>query len=234
MLEIHDLSTGYGESQILFNVSISVPETGIVSLVGSNAAGKSTLINTISGINKVWSGSISFFGEDITHTPPDVRVSKGLIQVPEGRHLFPELTIKENLQLGSFSKQSRNNREKNLERVYTMFPRLLERETQLAGSLSGGEQQMCAIARAIMANPRLLILDEPSLGLAPILVEKVFEIIADIQKQGVTILLVEQNVGQALSMANKGYVLESGRVVMEGKGTDLLTNDDLRKAYLGI
>ncbi len=234
MLKINNIASGYGESQVLFDVSLSIPEGQIVSLVGSNAAGKTTLINTISGLNRVWSGSIEFLGEDITKTSPADRVELGLVQTPEGRRLFPDLSVKDNLLMGSYLKSVRGKREKNLKNAYDLFPRLYERRDQMAGSLSGGEQQMCAIARSLMTCPKLLILDEPSLGLAPILIMQVFEIIKDIQKENVTILLVEQNVQQALKLADKGYVLESGKVTMEGTGEFLLHDDGLRKAYLGM
>lgn len=234
MLRIKNVSAGYGESKVLFDVSLEVPEGSVVSLVGSNAAGKSTLINTICGLNKPWSGTIDFLGEDITKMSPADRVNLGLIQTPEGRRLFPDLTVEENLLMGSYPKAVRNKRKENMKHAYELFPRLLERKEQLAGSLSGGEQQMCAIARSLMTCPKLLILDEPSLGLAPILITKVFEIIEDIKAEGVTILLVEQNVQQALTMADKGYVLESGKISLEGNSETLLNNDELRRAYLGI
>lgn len=234
MLNIKNISSGYGESQVLFDVSLSINSGEIVSLVGSNASGKTTLINTISGLNTVWSGSIEFLGEDITKSSPSERVERGLIQTPEGRRLFPDLSVQENLLMGGYLKSARCKRSQNLKNAYDLFPRLYERREQLAGSLSGGEQQMCAIARSLMSCPKLLILDEPSLGLAPILITQVFEIIKDIQQEGVTILLVEQNVQQALQIANKGYVLESGKMTMEGTGESLLHDDGLRKAYLGM
>lgn len=234
MLKITDLETGYGESQVLFSVSMKVNEGELVSLVGANAAGKTTLINTISGINKAWTGKIEFCGEDITKISPEKRIEMGIIQCPEGRRLFPELTIEENLQMGAYSKRARKDYKKNLEKVYTMFPKLKERSTQLSGSLSGGEQQMVAIGRAIMANPKLLLLDEPSLGLAPIIVQQMFNIIKEISEENITILLVEQNVQKALSMAKDAYVIEGGHIVLNGTAEELLGNDDLRKAYLGI
>ena len=234
MLKIKRISSGYGESQIIFDVHMQIDQGTIVSLVGSNAAGKTTLINTISGLVKAWSGKVEFLGEDITTLSPAARVDRGLIQTPEGRRLFPDLTIRDNLLMGSYAKVVRAKRQENLDYVYHLFPKLLERTNQLAGSLSGGEQQMCAVARSLMACPKLLILDEPSLGLAPILIVKVFEIIEDIKKKGVTILLVEQNVQKALCLADKAYVLESGRITLEGTGQALLKNDQLQKAYLGI
>jgi branched-chain amino acid transport system ATP-binding protein len=234
VLKINKISSGYGESQIIFDIQMQIEQGTIVSLVGSNAAGKTTLINTISGLIKAWSGTVEFLGEDITTLSPAARVDRGFIQTPEGRRLFPDLTIRENLLMGSYSKVVRAKRQENLDYVYHLFPKLLERTNQLAGSLSGGEQQMCAVARSLMGCPKLLILDEPSLGLAPILIVKVFEIIEDINKKGVTILLVEQNVQKALCLADKAYVLESGRITLEGTGQALLKNNQLQKAYLGI
>lgn len=234
MLKVSNLETGYGESQVLFDISFTVGKGEIVTLVGSNAAGKSTIISTICGTQKPWKGTIHFLNQDITNVSEQQRVEMGLIQAPEGRRLFPGMTVYENLILGSYSRRSKAKREQNLERVYMLFPKLYERRNQLAGSLSGGEQQMCTIGRALMAIPELLILDEPSLGLSPLLVDKIFEIIQTISQEGVTILLVEQNVNQALTIASKGYVIESGRLVMSGPGHELLQNDDLRAAYLGI
>lgn len=234
MLNIKNISSGYGESQVLFDLSMTIQTGSIVSLVGSNAAGKTTLINTISGLNPVWRGSIEFCGKDITNMSPAERVQMGLIQTPEGRRLFPDLTVEENLLMGSYIKSVRDKRAENLKKAYELFPRLKERREQAAGSLSGGEQQMCAIARSLMSCPKLLILDEPSLGLAPILISQVFEIIQEIRENDVTILLVEQNVQQALQLADRGYVLESGHVTMEGTGEHLLHDDGLRKAYLGM
>ncbi len=234
MLKISGLEAGYGESQVLFGITLHIKKGDIVSMVGSNAAGKTTLLNIISGLNKSWGGKVEFLGQDITDLVPEKRIEMGLIQCPEGRRLFPGMTVLENLLLGAYANRAQHNMNENLERVYNMFPRLYERRYQLAGSLSGGEQQMCAIGRAIMTNPELLILDEPSLGLAPIIVQQMFEIIKEINEKGVTIFLVEQNVNKALSLAKKGYVIESGEIVMEGTGQELLINDDLRKAYLGV
>lgn len=234
MLKVTDLVTGYGESQVLFDVSVHVKAGTVSALVGSNAAGKSTLINTISGINKAWRGKIEFMGQDITKASPRQRVEMGLIQCAEGRRLFPNISVYENILLGAYSKRAKADKEKNLKKVLEMFPILAERKGQMAGSLSGGEQQMCAIARALMSNPELLILDEPSLGLAPIIVSQVFEIIKTIRDEGMTIFLVEQNVKQALSLAGDSYVLESGHITMTGTGSELLADESLRKAYLGI
>lgn len=234
MLKISNLEAGYGESQVLFGITLDIKKGDIVSMVGSNAAGKTTLLNIISGLNNPWGGKVEFLGQDITDLAPEKRIEMGLIQCPEGRRLFPGMTVLENLLLGAYANRAKHNMNENLERVHEMFPRLYERRYQLAGSLSGGEQQMCAIGRAIMTNPELLILDEPSLGLAPIIVQQMFEIIQDVNEKGVTIFLVEQNVNKALSLAKKGYVIESGEIVMEGTGQELLNNDDLRKAYLGV
>lgn len=234
MLKISNLEAGYGESQVLFGVSLSIQRGDIVSMVGSNAAGKTTLLDIVSGINKPWKGTIEFLGKNITSWSSVQRIESGLIQCPEGRKLFPGMTVYENLLLGAYSKRSKDYKESNLKEVYEMFPRLYERRYQMAGTLSGGEQQMCAIGRSIMANPELLILDEPSLGLAPIIVQQMFEIIKEINERGVTIFLVEQNVNKALKIAKKGYVIESGEIVLQGTGQELLDNDDLRKAYLGV
>jgi branched-chain amino acid transport system ATP-binding protein len=234
MLKVNNLETGYGESQVLFDISFTVEKGEIVTLVGSNAAGKSTIINSICGIIKPWKGTVIFLDKDITDLPEKERVEMGLIQSPEGRRLFPGMSVYENLILGSYCNRAKPMRKENLEKVYGLFPILYERRNQAAGSLSGGEQQMCTIGRSLMAIPELLILDEPSLGLSPLLVDKIFEIISNISGEGVTILLVEQNVNQALSIASKGFVIESGRLVLSGSGKDLLENDQLRAAYLGI
>ncbi len=234
MLKLANIEMGYGESQVLFNVNMKINQGEIVSLVGSNAAGKSTLISGLCGINKLWNGIIEFDGKDITKMTATERVELGIIQCPEGRKLFPQMTVAENLRMGSYSKRARADYKKNIEKVYEMFPRMKERESQMAGLMSGGEQQMCAIGRALMANPKLLILDEPSLGLAPIIVQQVFEIIEKVSKDNITILLVEQNVQKTLSIADRGYVMENGKIAMEGKGADLLKDDNLRKSYLGI
>jgi len=234
MLKVTNLTTGYGESQVLFGISLKVKKSDVVSLVGSNGAGKTTLINAISGIYKVWEGKIEFLGQDITNLPYYKRVELGIIQCPEGRRLFSSMTVLENIQLGAYSRRSRNHLNENMKIVYEIFPILYERRYQIAGTLSGGEQQMCAIGRALMGNPELLILDEPSLGLAPIIVQQLFKMIEKISKTGVTILLVEQNVNKALLIANEGYVIENGQVTMKGGGKELLQNNDLRKAYFGI
>lgn len=234
MLTVTDLVTGYGENKVLFGVSVEIAQGEITGLVGSNAAGKTTLMHTISGVNKVWSGKIEFMGRDITSMSPQARTEMGLIQCPEGRRLFPSLNVYENLLIGAFSKRSKKNRDQALKKIYEMFPILHERRYQPAGLLSGGEQQMCAIGRALMGDPALLIMDEPSLGLAPIIVQKVFEIIEEINKGGVTIFLVEQNVRKALSLAARAYAMETGRITLQGTGQELLQDSNLRKTYLGI
>lgn len=234
MLRVTDLTTGYGENKVLLGVSVEINQGEIAGLVGSNAAGKTTLLHTISGVNKVWAGKIEFMGQDITRMSPQHRTELGIIHCPEGRKLFPTLNVLENLLIGAYPKRAKKNKDKTLKHVYEMFPILEERKYQPAGLLSGGEQQMCAIARALMCDPALLIMDEPSLGLAPIIVQKVFEIIEQINKDGVTIFLVEQNVRKALTLAANAYAMENGRITMHMTGQELLQNENLRKAYLGI
>lgn len=234
MLKIHNLTSGYDESQILFDVSLEVHPGEIVSLVGSNAAGKTTLVNTISGLIPAWGGSIEFLGEDITKLPAHQRVERGLIQTPEGRHLFANMTVKENLILGKYSKRARATTMEMLDKVYELFPILYERRDQLAGQMSGGEQQMCAVGRSLMSEPKLLIFDEPSLGLAPIIVDQMFSLIERISKDGLTILLIEQNVGKTLRIAQRAYIMEDGCITMSGSGAELLANPELRAAYLGV
>jgi branched-chain amino acid transport system ATP-binding protein len=214
-------------------VSLSVNQGEIVALVGPNAAGKSTTLNMVSGIIRPRRGQVLFQGQRVDTLPPHAIVELGIVQIPEGRGLFPFMTVRENLELGSYSTEARRRKAETLQHVLDLLPVLKERRDQLAGSLSGGEQQMLAIGRGLMARPKLLMLDEPSLGLAPMLVQKCFEIVKEVHAQGTTVLLVEQNVHHALAMADRGYVLENGRVVMSGKGADLLTDPNLRKAYLG-
>jgi branched-chain amino acid transport system ATP-binding protein len=233
MLEVRDLSAGYGAIQILRGVSLDVLQGEIVALLGSNGAGKSTLNNVLSRIIPQVAGHLRFDGEDIDGASPVRVVELGLIQVPEGRRIFPNLTVRENLELGSF-RRGRARRASNLERVGVIFPRLAERLGQLAGSLSGGEQQMLAISRALMSEPKLLILDEPSLGLSPLLVETMFSLIQRINRDGLAILLVEQNVVQSLAIAHRGYVLENGTIVLSGVASELAANAGLRRSYLGI
>lgn len=234
MLTIDKIHVNYGSFQALDGVSLQVNEGEIVALLGSNGAGKTTTINTASGLLRPLSGRVVFNGEDLSRYKLHEISSLGLVQVPEGRKLFPDMTIHENLLVGSFAKVTRARRAENLDRCYEMFPKLKERSRQLAGSLSGGERQMVAIARALMQCPKLLMLDEPSLGLAPVVVEQVFEIIQSINKMGTTILLVEQNVQASLEIADRAYVIETGKNVMEGSARELLSNDELKAAYLGM
>ncbi|MCL4371509.1 MAG: ABC transporter ATP-binding protein [Chloroflexi bacterium] len=215
-------------------MSLAVEEGEIVALVGANAAGKTTTINTISGIIRPIVGAITFRGQRIDHLNPYDVVALGLVQVPEGRRLFPYMTVLENLELGAYSREARRQRAKSLEMVLGLLPILKERQGQLAGSLSGGEQQMLAIGRGLMALPRLLMLDEPSLGLAPMLMKQILETVRDVNARGMTVLLVEQNVQHSLRLAHRGYVLENGRIVLEGQGSELLGNPHLKKAYLGM
>jgi branched-chain amino acid transport system ATP-binding protein len=233
LLEVRDLDFAYGDVHVLHGVSLTVEPGEIVTLVGSNGAGKSTILRNVSRLLKPRSGSIVFDGHDLTRLASHEVVELGVVQVPEGRRVFPEMTILENLRMGSYIKSARADRARNLERGLTLFPRLRERSGQLAGTLSGGEQQMLAIARGLMAKPRLLLLDEPSLGLSPLLVKTIFDTIAEINRQGVSVLLVEQNVYQSLRIAARGYVLETGRVALSGAGKDLLENDQVKAAFLG-
>ncbi|MCD6473104.1 ABC transporter ATP-binding protein [Candidatus Aerophobetes bacterium] len=234
MLKLNNINTCYDDVQALFDVSLDVREGDIVSIVGSNGAGKSTLLNTISGILRCSSGTIEFLGKRTESLPPHQIVEQGIIQVPEGRHIFPRMTVLENLELGAYTRKARGRKKENLDIVFELLPALKERKNQLAGTLSGGERQMLAVARGVMSIPKLLMFDEPSLGLAPKLVKQVFEIAKEINKKGITVLLVEQNIFHSLSISNKGYVLENGKIVLEGKGKELLNNKHVRKAYLGI
>jgi branched-chain amino acid transport system ATP-binding protein len=233
LLEVKDVHFAYGDAHVLHGVSLGVQPGEIVTLVGSNGAGKSTTLRNISRLLTPRSGSIVFDGHDLKRLASHQVVELGVVQVPEGRRVFPEMTVLENLRMGSYIKSARAERAKNLERVLTLFPRLRERAGQLAGTLSGGEQQMLAIARGLMAKPRLLLLDEPSLGLSPLLVKTIFDTIAEINKQGVSVLLVEQNVYQSLRIASRGYVLETGRIALSGSGKELLDNDRVKAAFLG-
>ena len=234
LLKVDGIHVSYGSFKALHGISLEVEEGQIVALLGSNGAGKSTTIKTISGQLKPTSGSISFMGKDVTNTAVYDRVNLGIVQVPEGRRLFPYLTVYENLLAGAYIKSAKALEKENLERCYEIFPKLAERKDQLAGSLSGGEQQMVAIARGVMQNPKILMMDEPSLGLAPIIVENIFETIQKINKMGTTILLVEQNVASSLEIADKVFVIETGENAMSGTGAELKDNADLQKAYLGI
>ncbi|MBC7195790.1 ABC transporter ATP-binding protein [Deferribacteraceae bacterium V6Fe1] len=233
MLKLHKIHTKYGHIEALKGIDIHVKEGEIVAIIGANGAGKTTTLNTISGILKPVAGTIEYMNHDITKWPTDKIVAEGLIQVPEGRQIFPLLTVKENLMMGAYLRNDKLEVVKDLEMVYNLFPRLKEREKQLGGTLSGGEQQMLAIGRALMSKPALLLLDEPSLGLAPIIVQNIFKIIVDINKKGTTIMLVEQNAHMALSIAHRGYVMETGKIILEDDAKALLNNDEVKSAYLG-
>jgi branched-chain amino acid transport system ATP-binding protein len=234
LLNVENISAYYGDVQAIENVSLRIEEGQIVSIVGSNGAGKSTTLNIISGVVPCSSGTIEFLGKRIENLPPHDIVAQGIVQIPEARLLFPFMTLLENLELGAFNPKARKGTDDNLETVFKLFPVLKDRKNQLAGTLSGGEQQMLAIARGLMAQPKLLMLDEPSLGLAPLLVKQVFETVKEINAQGITVLLVEQNVFHSLSIADEAYVLENGIVVLGGPGKEILENPQVREAYLGI
>ena len=233
MLTVENLNVYYGMIHALKNVSFHVEEGEIVALIGANGAGKTTTLQTVSGMLQAKSGSVHFENQDITKMPSHRIVQLGISHVPEGRRMFANLTVYENLRMGAYTRKDKKEIEESLARVYERFPRLKERTRQLAGTLSGGEQQMLAMGRALMSNPRLLLLDEPSMGLSPLLVSEIFDIIESISNQGVTILLVEQNAKKALSIADRGYVLETGNIVMEDSAQALLNNEDIKKAYLG-
>jgi branched-chain amino acid transport system ATP-binding protein len=233
LLEVSDIHTYYGNIEALKGISLEVEEGEIVTLIGSNGAGKSTTLRSISGLTPPREGSIKFDGHEIGETPPQEIVSRGISLSPEGRHCFQRMTARENLDLGAYLRKDSNGVSKDMERVFELFPRLKEREGQKAGTMSGGEQQMLAIGRALMAQPKLLLLDEPGMGLAPILVERIYETIREINKQGTTILLVEQNANFALEVASRGYVLETGTVALTDRSDALRKNPDVQKAYLG-
>ena len=234
LLEVKDLKVSYGKIEAIKGISLNINKGEIVTLVGANGAGKTTLLKTISGILKPSAGVINFEGEDIQSIAPHNRVLEGLCQAPEGRGIFPGMTVLENLEMGKYARKNwKNELKEDLDRIYILFPRLKERQSQFGGTLSGGEQQMLSIGRALMSRPRLLLLDEPSMGLAPMFIQQIFSIIREIQTQGVSILLVEQNAAQALSCANRAYILETGNIVKEGAGKDLLNDDAIKKAYLG-
>jgi branched-chain amino acid transport system ATP-binding protein len=233
LLVLDGISAGYGAVEVLHEVSLHVAEGELVCLLGANGAGKSTTVRTISGLLRPASGAITFLGERLDGRPAHAVLKRGIAQCPEGRRIFPEMTVQENLEMGAYVRGREGAGPDDLERVVRHFPRLKERARQLGGTLSGGEQQMLAIARALMSNPRLLLLDEPSLGLAPTMVETVFRVIAEIRRQGVTVLMVEQNAALALRMADRAYVMENGRIALEGAARDLLDNADVRRAYLG-
>ena len=234
MLEAENINALHGKIQALEDVSLKVPEGNLISIIGANGAGKSTLLEVLSGVLTTKTGEIRFRGNRIERLPPHVIVKLGLIQIPERSQIFPKMTVKENLEMGAYLQREKARKYQLKERVYTLFPVLRERLSQIAGKLSGGEQQMLGIARGLMSDPKMLMLDEPSLGLSPILMKDLFDVIRQIQNEGVTILLVEQNVYHALRLCNQGYVLENGRIRMHGPGKDLLKNDYIREAYLGI
>jgi branched-chain amino acid transport system ATP-binding protein len=233
ILELKDVNTYYGSIHALKGISLSVGDGEVVTLIGANGAGKSTTLRSINGLNRPRRGTITFQGRDITSTPADQVVKMGISQAPEGRRLFPRMSVLENLEMGAFQRKDRTGIREDRDRVFELFPRLQERRHQKAGTLSGGEQQMCAIGRALMARPKLLLLDEPSMGLAPIFVERIFEIVKEINAQGTPILLVEQNALMALDVASRGYVLETGHVALEGPAKELRQNEQVRKTYLG-
>ncbi|WP_033289346.1 ABC transporter ATP-binding protein [Amycolatopsis jejuensis] len=234
LLELTDVSVHYGRIKAVSDLSITVNEGEIVTLIGANGAGKSTTMRAISGIRPLSAGSIRFDGEDISRLRGDLRVVRGISQAPEGRGIFPGMTVLENLDMGAYARKDRKNLQPDFDRVFELFPRLSERKTQVGGTMSGGEQQMLAIGRALMANPRLLLLDEPSMGLAPQFIQQIFRIITEINRQGTTVLLVEQNAQQALSRAHRAYVLETGQITKTGTGKELLADTSIKEAYLGV
>ncbi|MBM7268435.1 ABC transporter ATP-binding protein [Streptococcus sp. 2018037] len=233
MLEVKNLSVNYGVIEAVKDVSFEVNEGEVVTLIGANGAGKTSILRTISGLIRPSAGTISFLGNEIQKVPARKIVADGLSQVPEGRHVFAGLTVMENLEMGAFLRNNREENQANLRKIFARFPRLEERKNQDAATLSGGEQQMLAMGRALMSQPKLLLLDEPSMGLAPIFIQEIFDIIQDIQKQGTTVLLIEQNANKALAIADRGYVLETGKVVLSGTGKELLASEEVKKAYLG-
>lgn len=233
LLEIKDLEVFYGVIQALKGISFSVDEGEIITLIGANGAGKTTTMQSVIGLIPKKAGTVTYNGENITHTPAHKLVGKGMAQVPEGRRIFQELTVYENLLMGAFLNKDKKEIKDDIERIYTLFPRLKERKSQIAGTLSGGEQQMLAMGRALMSKPKLLMLDEPSMGLSPLLVDEVFNLIKEINKDGTTILLVEQNAGKSLAISDRAYVLENGKIVLTGTGKELMESDMVKKAYLG-
>tara|TARA_R110000851_G_scaffold139729_1_gene276887 strand:- start:2269 stop:2973 length:705 start_codon:yes stop_codon:yes gene_type:complete len=234
MLQLNNVASGYGTTTILHDLSLEVKEGEVVTIVGGNGAGKTTTLRTVSGLIETTSGSITFEGEDITHLPAHQVVDRGITLIPEARQLFSEMSVLENIQMGAYRSAAKSQYNQRLEEVLTLFPRVKERLQQRAESLSGGEQQMVAIARGMMACPKLLMFDEPSLGLAPIVVSQVFEVVKQIAKSGTTVLIVEQNVNQTLKVADRAYVIENGKIVMNGQAQELMGDDHIRKAYLGI
>lgn len=234
LLEVTNLASGYGEVQILWGASLKLERGQLTTLVGSNGVGKTTLLRTVMGLLRPWQGSVVFEGQDLTRAPAHARAKAGLVLVPEGRQLFTDMTVLENLEMGAFSPRARAHFQENLDKVFALFPRLAERRTQKSGLMSGGEQQMLAVARGLMAQPELLIIDELSLGLSPLLALTLFESLTQLKKSGLTMLLVEQNVSMALAVSDYAYVMAEGRVVMEGEARALLKNDDIRRTYLGV
>jgi len=234
LLELDNVTLAYGRIQALHGISLTVGEGEIVALIGANGAGKSTTMRAISGLRPVASGTVRFDGQDITRLRADLRVVRGVSQSPEGRGVFPGMSVRENLEMGAYTRRNRAEIDQDMQRVYGLFPRLKEREKQAGGTLSGGEQQMLAVGRALMSRPKLLLLDEPSMGLAPMLIQQIFDIIVEINQQGTTVLLVEQNAQQALSRAHRAYVLETGRIVKAGTGAELLHDPAVKDAYLGV
>lgn len=233
MLEIRDLEVYYGVIQAIKGISFDVNEGEVIALIGANGAGKTTILHTITGLLSPKAGAITFEGKDITKIPGYKIVSMGMAHVPEGRRVFAELTVLQNLKMGAYTRKDKNEIEETLESVYKRFPRLKERQNQIAGTLSGGEQQMLAMGRALMSHPKIILMDEPSMGLSPIFVNEIFDIIEEVSAGGTTVLLVEQNAKKALSIADRAYVLETGNIVLDGKASDLLNDDSIRKAYLG-
>jgi len=235
MLQVNNIDVAYGDAQVLFDVSLDIQEGELVTVIGANGAGKTTLLKTISGILRPKNGTIDFLENAISSEPPNRIVSEGIIQIPEGRLLFPKMTVRENLMMGAYLTRGKEIIEQRLDMVFDMFPILKDRESQSAGTLSGGEQQMLAVGRGLMAGPKLLMLDEPSLGLAPLLVQQVFDLVQQINNDlGVTVLLVEQNVRRSCEISNRAFVLENGRIVLDGSGLEMLENDHVREAYLGV
>jgi branched-chain amino acid transport system ATP-binding protein len=234
LLEMKDAVLNYGKIQALHGISVEVAEGEVVSLIGANGAGKTSTMRALSGVRGLHSGSVVFNGEDVTKLRADQRLRKGLVLCPEGRGIFPGMTVTENLNMGAYARKDKDALDEDYDRVYGLFPRLLERKKQVAGTMSGGEQQMLAIGRSLMSRPKLLMLDEPSMGLAPMLIQQIFDIITEISQQGTTILVVEQNAKQALTRSDRAYVLETGRIVKTGTGSELLDDPSVREAYLGV
>lgn len=234
MLELKNVNVSYGAIHAIQDVSLTVPDGEIVSLIGANGAGKTTILHTITGLTKASSGSIVYDGNDLIKTEPSMIVTLGMAHVPEGRHIFPQMTVIENLEMGAFSCKDKRGINGSINDVFERFPRLKERKRQLAGTLSGGEQQMLAVGRALMSNPKILLMDEPSMGLSPLLVKEIFQIIKEVHEQGITVLLVEQNAKMALSIADRAYVLETGHITMSGDAKELLNDEKVKKAYLGL